>query len=106
MSLAEELIQLEALRDRGVLTPDEFSQAKRRLLDGTAPPAMGGDAAAVVNRFRRSRSDKWIGGICGGLAVITGVEAWAWRLILTLLFLFGGAGGLLYILLWIFVPLE
>ena len=41
---------------RGVLTPDEFSQAKRRLLDGTAPPAMGGDAAAVVNRFRRSRS--------------------------------------------------
>ena len=42
----------------------------------------------------------------GGLAVITGVEAWAWLLILTLLFLFGGAGGLLYILLWIFVPLE
>ena len=106
MSLAEELIQLEALRDRGVLTPDEFSQAKRRLLDGTAPPAMGGDAAAVVNRFRRSRSDKWIGGICGGLAVITGVESWIWRLLISVLFVFGGTGLVIYVLLWIFVPEE
>jgi len=106
MSLADELGKLESLRERGVLTQAEFDQAKRRLLDGTAPGAMGGDAAAVVNRFRRSRTDKWIGGVCGGLATITGVEAWAWRLILTVLFLFGGAGGLLYILLWIFVPLE
>ncbi len=106
MSLADELGKLESLRERGVLTQAEFDQAKRRLLDGTASAATGGDAVAAVNRFRRSRTDKWIGGVCGGLAAITGVEAWAWRLILTVLFLFGGAGGLLYILLWIFVPLE
>ena len=106
MSLADELGKLESLRERGVLTQPEFDQAKRRLLDGTASVATGGDAVAAVNRFRRSRTDKWIGGVCGGLAAVTGVEAWAWRLILTLLFLFGGAGGLLYILLWIFVPLE
>jgi phage shock protein C len=106
MSLADELGKLESLRERGVLTQAEFDQAKRRLLDGTATHAVQGDAVAAVNRFRRSRTDKWIGGVCGGLAAITGVEAWAWRLILTLLFLFGGAGGLLYILLWIFVPLE
>ena len=106
MSLADELGKLESLRERGVLTQAEFDQAKRRLLDGPASGAAGGDAVAAVNRFRRSRTDKWIGGVCGGLAAITGVEAWAWRLILTLLFLFGGAGGLLYILLWIFVPLE
>jgi phage shock protein PspC (stress-responsive transcriptional regulator) len=106
MSLADELGKLESLRERGVLTQAEFDQAKRRLLDGTTHPAVQGDAAAAVNRFRRSRSDKWIGGVCGGLSAITGVESWAWRLILTLLFLFGGAGGLLYILLWIFVPLE
>ena len=106
MSLADELGKLESLRERGVLTQAEFDLAKRRLLDGTATHALQGDAAAVVNRFRRSRTDKWIGGVCGGLAAITGVESWAWRLILTLLFLFGGFGGLLYILLWIFVPLE
>jgi phage shock protein C len=106
MSLADELGKLESLRVQGVLTQAEFDQAKRRLLDGMAAQAVPGDAASVVNRFRRSRSDKWIGGVCGGLAAITGVESWAWRLILTVLFLFGGAGGLLYILLWIFVPLE
>jgi phage shock protein C len=106
MSLADELGKLESLRERGVLTQAEFDQAKRRLLDGTATQALPGSAAAAVNRLRRSRSDKWLGGVCGGLAAITGVEAWAWRLILTVLFLFGGAGALLYILLWIFVPLE
>jgi phage shock protein PspC (stress-responsive transcriptional regulator) len=107
MSLAEELGKLEALRTQGVLSQSEFDQAKRRLLDGPAPPGGGGSgAASAINRLRRSRSDKWIGGVCGGLAAITGVESWAWRLILTVLFLFGGAGGLLYILLWIFVPLE
>ncbi len=106
MSLADELGKLESLRERGVLTQPEFDQAKRRLLDGTAVHAMPGDAASAINRLRRSRTDKWIGGVCGGLAAITGVESWAWRLILTVLFLFGGAGGLLYILLWIFVPLE
>ena len=106
MSLADELGKLESLRERGVLTQAEFDQAKRRLLDGPSSGPVGGDAVAAVNRFRRSRTDKWIGGVCGGLAAITGVEAWVWRLIVTFLFLFGGAGGLLYILLWIFVPLE
>ena len=105
MSLADELGKLEALRAQGVLSQAEFDQAKRRLLDAPAG-AVPGDAASAINRLRRSRSDKWIGGVCGGLAAITGVEAWAWRLILTVLFLFGGTGALLYILLWIFVPQE
>ena len=106
MSLADELGKLEALRERGVLSQAELDSAKRRLLDGPALSSSSGGAASAINRLRRSRSDKWIGGVCGGLAALTGVESWAWRLILTLLFLFGGAGGLLYILLWIFVPLE
>ena len=55
---------------------------------------------------RRSADDRWIAGVCGGLARVTGVESWVWRLVLTALLLFGGTGGLLYILLWIFVPAE
>ncbi len=107
MSLADELGKLESLRERAVLSQAEFDQAKRRLLDGSLPPSGAATgAASAINRLRRSRSDKWIGGVCGGLAAITGVESWAWRLMLTVLVLFGGVGGLLYILLWIFVPLE
>lgn len=107
MSLAQELHQLDDLRSRGVLSDAEFQRAKQRLLDGPPPPLAGqAPAASVINSFRRSASDKWIGGVCGGLARLTGIDSWAWRLILTVLFLFGGAGGLLYILLWIFVPAE
>ena len=63
-------------------------------------------ALAQVNRLRRSRDDCWLGGICGGVAGLTGMESWIWRLAFALLFLFWGAGLLLYILLWIFVPDE
>ena len=107
MSLADELGKLEDLRTRGVLSDAEFQRAKQRLLDGPPPAAAGmPPAVAAVNAFRRSASDKWLGGVCGGLAVSTGIDSWVWRLILTVLALFGGTGVLLYLLLWIFVPAE
>jgi len=56
--------------------------------------------------LRRSRSERWLGGVCGGLARATGVEAWIWRLLFALLTLFGGAGALVYLLLWLVVPRE
>ena len=107
MSLAEELHKLDELRSRGVLSDDEFQRAKKRLLDAPAPGA-GSAAPGVIaiNNFRRSATDKWIGGVCGGLARLSGLDSWAWRLILSVLLLFGGFGGLLYLLLWIFVPAE
>ncbi len=103
MSLPDELNKLDDLRTRGVLSDGEFQRVKQRLLDGpTAAPT----GVATVNNLRRSITDKWIGGVCGGLAVSTGVESWLWRLIFTVLLLFGGTGLLLYVLLWIFVPAE
>ena len=107
MSLAEELHKLDELRARGVLSDDEFARAKQRLLDGPLPPLRSNvPVVAALNAFRRSATDKWIAGVCGGLAKLTGIESWAWRLMLTVLLLMGGAGALLYILLWIFVPAE
>ena len=103
MSLADDLAKLDALRAGGALSEDEFQRAKQRLLDGpTAPP----DAIEAVNRLRRSASDRWIGGVCGGIARATGVESWIWRLVFTVLLIFGGTGLLVYLLLWIFVPAE
>ena len=103
MTLADELIKLEQLHQRGILTDDEFVRGKARLLETAAP---SGTEVAKINGFRRSRSDRWLGGLCGGLAVATGVESWLWRLLFTLLFFVGGTGLLLYILFWIFVPSE
>jgi phage shock protein PspC (stress-responsive transcriptional regulator) len=106
MSLVDEIARLDELRSRGALSDDEFQRAKARLLEPPPPATASTEAVAAVQRFRRSRSDRWIGGVCGGVAAITGIDAWVWRLMVTLLFLFGGTGALLYILLWIFVPNE
>jgi phage shock protein PspC (stress-responsive transcriptional regulator) len=104
VSLVDELVKLEQLRKQGVLSEDEFAQAKRRLLAGAVPPAHR--LADEVNRFRRSRGERWLAGICGGLAARTGFDPWVWRLMFVLLFFFAGSGILLYLLLWVFVPEE
>ncbi|HMQ73251.1 MAG TPA: PspC domain-containing protein [Rubrivivax sp.] len=102
MGLADELTRLQSLRDSGALSDDEFQRAKARVLAGDEPaPGM-----REINRLRRSRSDRWIGGVCGGVAQLTGVDAWIWRLLVTLLALFGGTGLVISLLLWIFVPSE
>ena len=104
MTIADEFAKLEELRARGVLSAEEFERAKARLLEGgPSQPVPGVDA---INKLRRSITDSWVGGVCGGIARSTGVESWIWRLIFVVLFLFGGTGLLLYILLWIFVPSE
>ena len=105
MSLSDELSKLAELRASGTLSEEEFARAKERLLNSqtTAP---NDPAVAAVNSFRRSRTDRVLGGVCGGMGRATGVEAWVWRLLFAVLFIFAGAGLLVYLLLWIFVPSE
>jgi phage shock protein C len=105
MSLGDELNKLAELRSSGSLTEEEFVRAKQRLLN-SEPAASSDPVVSAVNSFRRSRNDRWFGGVCGGLARSTGTQAWIWRLIFTALFICAGAGLLLYVLLWLFVPSE
>jgi phage shock protein PspC (stress-responsive transcriptional regulator) len=100
MSLTDELHKLEGLRQRGALSEAEFARAKERLLE--APSA----GIAAINKLRRSSTDRWLGGVCGGLARVTGLESWIWRLGFAVLGCYAGAGILVYLLLWIFVPSE
>jgi phage shock protein C len=105
MALSDELGKLSELRANGSLTEEEFKRAKERLLN-TGDARSNDPVASAVNAFRRSRTDRWLGGVCGGIARSTGMEAWVWRLLFTVLFICAGAGLLLYLLLWIFVPSE
>jgi len=105
MSLADDLSKLAELRAKGGLTEEEFTRAKERVLS-TEQPRSSAPLASTANTFRRSRTDRWFGGVCGGLARLTGAEAWMWRLLFTVLFICGGVGIVLYLLLWIFVPSE
>jgi phage shock protein C len=105
MTLSDDLHKLDELRARGALTDEEFARAKERLLNaGSTNPAP--PFVSAVNTFRRSRTDRWIAGVCGGLGRLTGMEPWVWRLFFTVLFLCAGTGLLVYILLAIFVPSD
>lgn len=58
-------------------------------------------------KLRRSRSNRWIAGICGGLGEFFGLSAFWFRLLFLILLLPGGLPGLLpYLLLWIIIPME
>ena len=108
MAGSDELEKLGDLHSRGILSDDEFSRAKARVLD--APSAAQGQGQApivrAVNGLRRSQCDRWLGGVCGGIGVSTGVAAWLWRLVFAALVLCAGTGVVMYLLMWIFVPLE
>src|ERR1700691_4776358 len=105
MPLADELSKLSELHANGSLTEAEFKRAKERL--GNDEPTRSNDPlVSGVNTFRRSRTDRWLGGVCGGIARSPGMEAWIWRLLFAALFICAGVGVLLYVLLWIFVPSE
>ncbi|MES2957538.1 MAG: PspC domain-containing protein [Pseudomonadota bacterium] len=105
MTLSEELTKLEELHQRGVLNDEEFARAKARVLQGQ-PSVAASSAAAAINALRRSHTDRWIAGVCSGIAHTTGIETWAWRLLFAMLLLCGGAGLVVYLLMWIFVPSD
>lgn len=54
-------------------------------------------------RLYRSRKDRVIGGVCGGLAEYFGIDPLIVRLVALVLLFFGG-GFLLYIIGWIAIP--
>ena len=57
--------------------------------------------------LRRSRSNKMIAGVCGGLAEFFGISAFWFRLAFIIAFIPGGVPGvLIYLLMWIMIPSE
>jgi phage shock protein C len=61
----------------------------------------------MERKLRRSRSDRWLAGICGGLGEFFGLNPFWFRLLFFILALPGGLPGILpYLIMWIIVPLE
>jgi len=58
-------------------------------------------------KLRRSKSDRVIFGVCGGLGEFFGISALWFRLFFILALIPGGIPGLLvYLLCWIIIPKE
>ena len=60
--------------------------------------------APVRRELRRSGTDRWLGGVCGGLAEYSGIDAVLWRVGMIGLTVAGGAGVVVYLLLWVLMP--
>lgn len=110
MSIAEELERLRALHERGAISDEEFVRAKAQVLDdpagGRGDSGRSASPRGFLQSLARSQRDRVFGGVCGGLGNHTDLPAWAWRVIFCLTLLYFGAGLLIYILLWIFLPQE
>ncbi|RLK59733.1 PspC domain-containing protein [Actinokineospora cianjurensis] len=58
-----------------------------------------------VRKFRRSRSDRMVAGVCGGIARAMGVDAPIVRIGLVAATLLGfGTGAVIYLACWILLP--
>lgn len=99
MSISIELERLADLHRNGRLSDDEYKRAKAGVLGGGISNGSGAS-------LRRSRNDRWFGGVCGGIARVTGLESWVWRLAFVALAVCAGTGLLAYLLLWIFIPQD
>jgi phage shock protein C len=55
--------------------------------------------------LRRSRRDRILAGVCGGLGEFFGISAWWFRLAFLIALIPGGVPGVLaYVLLWVVIP--
>jgi phage shock protein PspC (stress-responsive transcriptional regulator) len=68
------------------------------------PPQPPPPNPPVRPQLRRSRTDKILGGVSGGLAEYSGIDALLWRVGFVALTLAGGAGVIVYLLLWVLMP--
>ncbi|MGI4841710.1 MAG: PspC domain-containing protein [Janthinobacterium lividum] len=121
--ISDEIRRLHELHQAGALSDAEFEQAKAKVLAsekvslekegrssagagaGFGPPP--GSFEAKLKSLRRTRRDRWLGGVCGALSAGFGMDIYAWRLVFVLLtFVTSGVGALAYLALWIFVPEE
>jgi phage shock protein C len=70
----------------------------------------GGDSGVMNTdtiKLRRSRDDRMVAGVCGGIARMVNMDAALVRILLVAATLLGvGAGAVLYVIAWMVVPEE
>ncbi|MBR5132326.1 MAG: PspC domain-containing protein [Alistipes sp.] len=57
-------------------------------------------------KLRRSRTDRSLAGVCGGLAQFLGINSTVVRVVMALLVLSGGMSLIVYLVMWLLIPEE
>ena len=55
-------------------------------------------------KLYRSRNQRMVAGVCGGLADYFNIDATVVRVLFLILSVFGGTGLVIYLVMWIIVP--
>ncbi|RYY68610.1 MAG: PspC domain-containing protein [Chitinophagaceae bacterium] len=89
--------------------PEDFEAAEETSSSNssqaqTEPATASMPFQAGRKRLFRNENDKWIGGVCSGLANYFGVDVVVVRIIFAILFFSFGFGLLPYLILWVAVP--
>ena len=66
--------------------------------------SQGEPAGSTPRVLRRSRDERVIGGVCGGLGRYLGIDPVLLRIAFVILAIAGGGGILVYIVAWILIP--
>lgn len=61
-------------------------------------------SSSYHKRVYRDPDNRVLGGVCGGLGAYMGVDSLLIRVIFVIIFFLGGAGLLIYLILWIIIP--
>jgi phage shock protein C len=61
---------------------------------------------AETRKLYRSRSNRQVAGVCGGLAQYFNLDVTLIRILFVVLAVLGGSGPLIYLAMWIIVPNE
>lgn len=57
-----------------------------------------------AQKLKRSKKDRQVGGVCGGLGECSPIPSWVWRMLFLIFIFCFGVGILPYIILWICIP--
>lgn len=88
-------IQMVEATIRRMGDPDDFGPARTTTTHKSS-----------VKQLCRSKTDRSVAGICGGIAAYFNVDASLVRLFMLLLIIFGGLSLWVYIILWLLIPEE
>jgi phage shock protein C len=60
----------------------------------------------TTHKLYRSKSNRKLAGVCGGLGEYLGADPTIVRVLFIVLAVFGGAGLIIYLAMWLIVPPE
>lgn len=79
--------------------PEEFGELKQ-------PNRKKTTGEEQIKRLSRSNTDRVVGGVCGGIAKFANIDPTLLRIATMLFVLFGGLSLWIYIILWLFLPID